>query len=176
MQPARSSIAREEYGEVRISPVAGEVVSQYVAFERPFNEKPFVVLNPQTSTPNNVRINAGTISNTGFYIYAWRNSDTNITASWMAKGFQTSIDRIEAGRTGYIEVSGGSIADYHVDFSQPFESAPAVTCSIATASNNINYANMSVGAINVSNEGFDVRIWNKENSASPAVTWIAANR
>ena len=82
-----TSIAREEYGEVRITPVAGEVVSQYVAFEQPFNEKPFVTLNPQTSTPNNVRVNAGTISNTGFYIYAWRNTDTNITASWMAKGF-----------------------------------------------------------------------------------------
>ena len=88
------SIAREEYGEVRITPVAGEVVSQYVAFEQPFNEKPFVTLNPQTSTPNNVRVNAGTISNTGFYIYAWRNTDTNITASWMAKGFQFSIDQL----------------------------------------------------------------------------------
>ena len=87
MLPVRSSIAREEYGEVRITPIAGEIVSQYVAFKKPFNEKPFVVLNPQTSTPNNVRINAGTISNTGFYIYAWRNTDTNITASWMAKGF-----------------------------------------------------------------------------------------
>jgi hypothetical protein len=58
-----------------------------VSFDKPFNKLPFVSLNPRTSTPHTVDVNAGDIDTEGFNIYAWRNTNTNITVAWMAKGF-----------------------------------------------------------------------------------------
>ncbi len=72
---------------MNIQPIANDTVIEHVSFDKPFNELPFVSLNPRTSTPHTVDVNAGDIDTEGFNIYAWRNTNTNITVSWMAKGF-----------------------------------------------------------------------------------------
>lgn len=87
--------------------------------------------------------------------------------------FRDSVSRIECGRTENINVPGGSYKDYPIVFSKPFESTARVVCSLATQSTAPTYGDIEVGAINATEKGFTIRIWNNGNAATPAVNWIA---
>ena len=87
-----------------------------------------------------------------------------------------SVSRIEHGRTRNLSANGGTYVDEEIAFERPFSSAPHVVCCLATASTAPTYGRMSAGAINVSNEGFTIRVWNDGGGSSPAVSWIAVGR
>ena len=50
-----------EFGIELIAPVPGEVVTETIMFETPFNEIPHVFINTRSSTPQNVYATAGDI-------------------------------------------------------------------------------------------------------------------
>ena len=70
-------------GTVNFATTTGENTTFAVTFPRAFVSTPKVFVNAKTSSPKDKFVNAGSISNTGFTIYANVNS-ASVTVDWLA--------------------------------------------------------------------------------------------
>ena len=81
---------------------------------------------------------------------------------------------IESGKTSTVSVAANSYVDYEVSFSDEMPNIPDVVVSIISSSTAAAIGSIAVSAINVTKEGFTVRIFNAGSATRiPAVSYIA---
>lgn len=85
----------------------------------------------------------------------------------------TSTPVVQTGAMS-VPASANSYADYNVTFPELFMHAPLVVCGLRSTSTSPTMGSVSVAAIDVSNSGFTIRVFNASASnKSPVATWIA---
>lgn len=82
---------------------------------------------------------------------------------------------IEAkGKFNCPSVASGSVSNFKIAFGETLGGVPTVIVGLATTSTSASAGRLSVSAINATEDGFTLRVFNDSGSArSPGVNWIA---
>lgn len=92
------------------------------------------------------------------------------------KADKTSIPETDHGLTVGIQVAANNHTDFTLTFNKTFSSVPDVICSIYSTSTAAALGSISVSAINITETGCTLRVFNAGSSQrTPAVSWMAIN-